>query len=85
MFAKLQALWLKIPENYRKEVVSFLTTFASVFVLSVVTAYNTDPSTLEAGALAAVFVSALRSGLKAAINVIFFPPTEPTSTDPNQV
>jgi hypothetical protein len=80
MFAKITALWLKLSLSQRKEIISFLTTFASVFVLSVVTAFNADPSTLEAGAIAAVVIAAGRSALKAAVNAVFFP----AQSGPNQ-
>lgn len=72
MFSKLHALWLKIPLNIRKEVVSNLMTFGSLFVAAAIAEYKLNVNVPFTWELAfTILVSAIRTSGKTVINALF--------------
>jgi hypothetical protein len=63
---KLHEMWLRLPLNYRKEIVSFTHTFLGVFGSIVMLGIADAPWTSEA--LIALLIAGVRAGIKAGWN-----------------
>lgn len=66
----LKNAWMKLPLEWRKEVVSFTQTLVATFVVTVLIDVKTNDLPMSWGAVTALGAAAFRAAVKAAVNSV---------------